>query len=67
MGFHRLIGRTMAVVAAVGTLVLAPTGAQAAWVPDSGGGSGINVVGGTRAAQGEFPWIVRLSMGDNRG
>ncbi|WTT00246.1 serine protease [Streptomyces sp. NBC_00090] len=46
-------------LAAAGAVVLAavslqPTTASAAPAP---------VVGGTRAAQGEFPWMVRLSMG----
>lgn len=62
MRFHRLIGRTTAFVTAVGTLALAPTGALAA-APSDDGDIGINVVGGTRASQGEFPWMVRLSMG----
>ncbi|HEY0699152.1 MAG TPA: trypsin-like serine protease [Micromonospora sp.] len=51
------------VVALVGTMVggaLATAPAQAA--PPSGG-IGPMVVGGTPAAQGEFPWMVRLSMG----
>lgn len=60
MGFHRQIARfgmTIAVAAgtAAATFALAPAAAQAATSPD--------VVGGTRAAQGEFPWMVRLSMG----
>jgi hypothetical protein len=45
---------TGAIVAALGSLGLA---APAAAGPE------IDVVGGTRAAQGEFPWMVRLSMG----
>ncbi|MEV6307935.1 serine protease [Streptomyces sp. NPDC051840] len=39
---------------ALATLSLQPSGASAAPAP---------VVGGTRAAQGEFPFMVRLSMG----
>nr|WP_243726829.1 serine protease [Actinocrispum wychmicini] len=46
----------IAVVGAATVLSLA-TPAQAAQPPSA------NVVGGTRAAQGEFPWMVRLSMG----
>jgi secreted trypsin-like serine protease len=50
--------------AAVTTLlvagVLAPAVAQARPTADA---PSPEVVGGTRAAQGEFPWIVRLSMG----
>ncbi|MFI1967654.1 trypsin [Streptomyces cinnamoneus] len=50
---------------AVGAIALAgfslqPGSAQAA---DPGPRPGPGVVGGTRAAQGEFPWMVRLSMG----
>jgi secreted trypsin-like serine protease len=62
MGFHqRTIGRAIALVVTAGTLALTPGAAQAVWSPD--GEAGIQVVGGTRAAQGEFPWVVRLSMG----
>ncbi|MGW0117360.1 S1 family peptidase [Streptomyces sp. NPDC003327] len=55
---NRLV-RTLQKLAAAGAVVLAavslqPTTASAAPAP---------VVGGTRAAQGEFPWMVRLSMG----
>ena len=32
-------------------------------VVDPAPDAGTQVVGGTRAAQGEFPWMVRLSMG----
>ncbi|MEU0658613.1 serine protease [Streptomyces lavendulocolor] len=51
--------RTLKRSAAAGAVVLAavslqPTNASAAPQP---------VVGGTQAAQGEFPWMVRLSMG----
>jgi secreted trypsin-like serine protease len=31
--------------------------------PSQDGDVGVQVVGGTRAAAGEFPWMVRLSMG----
>jgi len=41
-------------VAAFGGIALATPAAAG---PDT------DVVGGTRAAQGEFPWMVRLSMG----
>ncbi|MFJ3901920.1 S1 family peptidase [Streptomyces sp. NPDC090025] len=55
---NRLV-RALQQLAAAGAVVLAavslqPTTASAAPAP---------VVGGTRAAQGEFPWMVRLSMG----
>ncbi|MFE0734266.1 MULTISPECIES: serine protease [unclassified Streptomyces] len=55
---NRLV-RALQKLAAAGAVVLAavslqPTTASAAPAP---------VVGGTRAAQGEFPWMVRLSMG----
>ncbi|WP_030204911.1 serine protease [Streptomyces sp. NRRL S-87] len=53
---RRLLQRTLAAGAvALAALSLQPAGAaQAAPQP---------VVGGVRAAQGEFPWMVRLSMG----
>jgi secreted trypsin-like serine protease len=57
-GRRRLAVPLAAAVVAVGALV-APAIASAA----DGGDVKPNVVGGTRAAQGEFPWIVRLSMG----
>jgi secreted trypsin-like serine protease len=44
-------------------LVTAALAAPALAAPPSGGGIHPDVVGGTRAAQGEFPWMVRLSMG----
>ncbi|MEU3725941.1 serine protease [Streptomyces sp. NPDC031705] len=51
----RLIKRTLAVGAVtLAAVSLQPVGANAAPTP---------VVGGTRAAQGEFPFMVRLSMG----
>ncbi|GGS15303.1 hypothetical protein GCM10010171_04130 [Actinokineospora fastidiosa] len=49
-------GAVVTMAAAVGTAAAAP--------PSSDPGDvGVQVVGGTRAAQGEFPWMVRLSMG----
>ncbi|WP_432715486.1 serine protease [Streptomyces lavendulae] len=51
----RVLKRTLAASAvALAAVSLQPTGASAAPAP---------VVGGTRAAQGEFPFMVRLSMG----
>ncbi|GII24985.1 serine protease [Planosporangium mesophilum] len=54
---HRRLALPLAAVtvAAIGALT-APAAAHAGDVNPT-------VVGGTRAAQGEFPWIVRLSMG----
>ncbi|GGR01168.1 serine protease [Streptomyces netropsis] len=54
--------------AAVGAVALAvfslqPGSAQAAQDRDPGARPSPGVVGGTRAQQGEFPWMVRLSMG----
>src|SRR3954468_19108869 len=54
--FSMLKKATVALVGATAALALA-TPAVAAPPPSA------NVVGGTRAAQGEFPWMVRLSMG----
>jgi len=44
-------------------LVTVALAAPASATPPADGDVGIDVVGGTRAAQGEFPWVVRLSMG----
>jgi secreted trypsin-like serine protease len=55
---RRAIGRAVLLAAALGGMVLAPSIAQAA-PPQPDGGS-INVVGGTRAAAGEFPFMVYL-------
>jgi secreted trypsin-like serine protease len=67
---RRMVVPLVAGVVAVGALV-APAIAQAGDVKASdvkasdvkASDVNANVVGGTRAAQGEFPWIVRLSMG----
>ncbi|WP_149183970.1 serine protease [Streptomyces sp. TRM49041] len=45
--------------ATVGAVVLAAVSLQ----PPAASAAPAPVVGGTRAAQGEFPWMVRLSMG----
>src|SRR5688572_8502049 len=51
------VGATLAMVLAGG---LAATPAQAVPAPEP---VYPQIVGGTLAAQGEFPWMVRLSMG----
>nr|WP_236952451.1 serine protease [Kibdelosporangium phytohabitans] len=51
----------MAIAGAATVIGLASPAAAAQ--PPGDGEVGTQVVGGTRAAQGEFPWMVRLSMG----
>ncbi|ONI81064.1 trypsin [Actinosynnema sp. ALI-1.44] len=61
--FSALKKSAIAVVGAATMIGLASPAAaqQPSGSPD--GEVGTQVVGGTRAAQGEFPWMVRLSMG----
>jgi len=49
--------------AVVLSLVVAAVGSAALATPAVANSNSPTVVGGTRAAQGEFPWMVRLSMG----
>ncbi|MEU6948232.1 serine protease [Streptomyces sp. NPDC046316] len=51
--------RALQRIAAAGAVVLAAVSLQ----PSNAFAAPAPVVGGTRAAQGEFPWMVRLSMG----
>ncbi|MFF7180502.1 trypsin-like serine protease [Streptomyces sp. NPDC008121] len=53
------IVRALQRIAAAGAVVLAAVSLQ----PSTASAAPAPVVGGTRAAQGEFPWMVRLSMG----
>ncbi|MFJ8665903.1 S1 family peptidase [Streptomyces sp. NPDC093600] len=53
------IVRALQRIAATGAVVLAAVSLQ----PSTSSAAPAPVVGGTRAAQGEFPWMVRLSMG----
>ncbi|MEU8518487.1 serine protease [Streptomyces sp. NBC_01216] len=55
---NRLL-RALRRIAATGAVVLAAVSLQ----PSTASAAPAPVVGGTRAAQGEFPWMVRLSMG----
>lgn len=54
---------TAAGAVALAAFSLQPQAAFAAPAPDPSGGVQTKVVGGTKAEQGEFPFMVRLSMG----
>ncbi|MFG2296842.1 serine protease [Streptomyces sp. NPDC048603] len=54
--------RALKRTAAAGAVVLAAASLQTLSAPTANAAPA-PVVGGTRAAQGEFPWMVRLSMG----
>nr|WP_157527445.1 serine protease [Kibdelosporangium sp. MJ126-NF4] len=61
MWFSALKKTALAVVGVATMIGLAsPVAAQQ---PSPDGEVGVQVIGGTRAAKGEFPWMVRLSMG----
>jgi secreted trypsin-like serine protease len=55
--------RRLAFIAVSATAVLGAAAGQAVAAPPSTDDVQPQVVGGTPAAQGEFPWVVRLSMG----
>ncbi|WP_331452336.1 S1 family peptidase [Streptomyces sp. SS162] len=59
MQLKNTLVRALKRFAAVGAVVLTAVSLQ----PTSASAAPAPVVGGTRAAQGEFPWMVRLSMG----
>ncbi|GLW13456.1 S1 family peptidase [Streptomyces kronopolitis] len=62
--YRKLLARSTAVGAvALAAVSLQPGPAQAAPAPDPSGSVHTQVVGGTKADQGEFPFMVRLSMG----
>ncbi|AXB47440.1 S1 family peptidase [Amycolatopsis albispora] len=58
-----LLKKSAIVVAGAATVLGLATAPAVAAPPAPDGGVQPTVVGGTRAAQGEFPWMVRLSMG----
>ena len=62
---RRWIALLATAVALATGAAFAPAAAYAARTPTPGPNGPVtpDVVGGTRAAQGEFPWMVRLSMG----
>ncbi|WP_308425940.1 trypsin-like serine protease [Actinokineospora fastidiosa] len=53
----------LALTTSAAAALVATAGPALAAPPPDSGEAGIQVVGGTRAAEGEFPWMVRLSMG----
>ncbi|SDD29382.1 Secreted trypsin-like serine protease [Actinokineospora iranica] len=59
----RRLRKTVLVAVGAAALVAGTATHAAAAPPPSDGPVTPQVVGGTRAAQGEFPWMVRLSMG----
>ncbi|MGH3434026.1 MAG: S1 family peptidase, partial [Thermocrispum sp.] len=65
MARHTFIRSLLAAVgaAAVALSLASPATAAANPRPDDAGDLGPSVVGGTRAAKGEFGWMVHLSMG----
>jgi secreted trypsin-like serine protease len=63
-GWRTIVGTAGAALAAAAMGAVAQAGPAAAGpAPDGDGFVSPAVVGGTRAAQGEFPFMVRLSMG----
>jgi secreted trypsin-like serine protease len=61
--WHKMRRAATVAMVAVSFSVAAATLTTTALASPTAGDPGIQVVGGTRAAQGEFPWMVRLSMG----
>ena len=55
--------RSAGMCAMTAALVIVPAHSASARTTSAQGDPSPRVVGGTRAAQGEFPWMVRLSMG----
>ncbi|MPZ82431.1 MAG: trypsin-like serine protease [Actinophytocola sp.] len=61
--FRRLAGKATLVVVGTAAVLGAAAGQSVAAPPAPADDVQPQVVGGVRAAQGEFPWMVRLSMG----